>query len=434
MRVVLTSFGSYGDLNPYLGLGLALKARGHMPVLAVSNAYRRHVEAAGLECHPTRPDGDSSDRLLLARIMEPFRGPEFLIRNLMMPSLRDMYDDLSDATRLADVVVSHPLSFAAPVLCEQRGLPWAAAVLAPLSFFSRHDPPLAVASPALAAIHRRWPAVCRPVNALGQLIAEAWSRPVQALRASVGLARGQSPMGAGQFSPHLNLALFSGVMADPQVDWPPETLITGRVKHDAVHGGLSEDIQRFLEDGPAPVVFTLGSSAVGLPSAAHFYDVSAAAAAALGMRAILLVGQTPENRPAVVSRDVLVTEWAPHSELFSRAAAIVHQGGAGTLHSALAAGRPMLVVPFAFDQPDNAARVERLGVARVIYPQHYSALRVREALEALLSDEDTLARASQIGSAVSQEDGGAVAAEAIEQLWGQTGSDQTGVRRLGFGV
>ena len=62
MRVLLTSFGSYGDLNPYLGLGLALKSRGHEPVLAVSPAYQRHVEDAGLDFHPTRPDGDPSDR------------------------------------------------------------------------------------------------------------------------------------------------------------------------------------------------------------------------------------------------------------------------------------------------------------------------------------------------------------------------------------
>ena len=433
MRVVLTSFGSYGDLNPYLGLGLALKARGHTPVLAVSNTYRRHVEAAGLDCHPTRPDGDATDRDLVARVMDPATGARFLIKRLMMPNVRDMFDDLTDAVRHADLVVSHPLAFAAPVVCEKQGLPWADSVLAPLSFFSRLDPPLAVPSPVVAALHRRWPAISRPLNAVGLRVAEAWTRPVQALRASVGLGRGRNPVVAGQFSPMLNLALFSGVMAEPQPDWPPHTIVTGRVRHDAVHGGLSADIDRFLDDGPAPVVFTLGSSAVSLPNAASFYDVSAAAVTALGLRAILLVGQTPENRPAVASRDILVAEWAPHSELFHRAAAVVHQGGAGTLHTTLAAGRPMVVVPFAHDQPDNASRVERLGVARVIYPQHYSALRVREALEDLLSDEDTKARASEIGSIVSQEDGGAVAAQALERLHEGRGG-QTGVRPLEFGV
>ena len=104
--------------------------------------------------------------------------------------------------------------------------------------------------------------------------------------------------------------------------------------------------------------------------------MSAAAATALGVRAVLLTGHLPENRPAIASGHIFVTEWAPHSALFPRASAIVHQGGAGTLHSALRAGRPMVVVPFAHDQPDNANRVAQLGVARVVYPQQYSAKRV----------------------------------------------------------
>ncbi len=411
--MLLASFGSYGDLNPYLGLGLALKARGHRPVLAVMRAYRQLVEDAGLECRPIRPEGDPSNRALIARIMDPMRGTEFLIRQVMMPSLRDMYDDLLDASRDADVVVSHPLTLAAPILCEKRDLPWASSVLAPLSFFSRLDPPLVLPGPVAAALHRRWPRLSVPVNGIGRRLTWAWTEPVRALRASLGLPPGRNPLFDGQFSPILTLALFSQTLAAPQADWPPKTVVTGAVRYDAIHGGLSDELERFLENGPPPVVFTLGSSAVGVPQAEHFYDVSAAAATALGLRAVLLVGQTPENRPAAVSGDIFVTEWARHSELFRRAAAVVHQGGAGTLHTALAAGRPMLVVPFAYDQPDNAARVERLGVARVLYPEQYSARRVQRALETLLSDPEVSARCGELASSVGAEDAGAIATAAL---------------------
>ena len=417
MRVLITSFGSYGDLNPYLGLGQALQARGHQPRLAMTPAYRAHVEAAGLDFHPTGPEGDVSDTKLLARIMDPMRGAEYLMRHLMMPMLRQTFDDLSEAARNTDVVVSHPLAFAAPVLCEKRNLPWADSVLAPLSFFSDDDPPLvAIPNPLIATVHRRWPAAMRPINRVGQWMAGRWTEPVQTLRKSVGLPRGKNPMVAGQFSPHLNLALFSSVLAAPQPDWPQNTVVTGCITHDAVHGALSPEIEQFLSAGPPPVVFTLGSSAVALPRAAHFYDISAAAVHALGLRAILLVGRSPENRPATLSGDVLVAEWAPHSELFARAAAIVHQGGAGTLHTAMASGKPMIVVPFAFDQPDNAARVERLGIARVIYPQSYTALRVRETLKELLDDPDVAERAQEIGEAVRAETGGLTATLELEKL------------------
>src|SRR4029453_12324843 len=167
MRVLITSFGSYGALNPYLGPGQALQARGHAPPLAMTPGYRAHVEGAGLDFHPTGPEGDPADRKLLARVMDPLWGAEYLMRQLMMPALAHFYDDLSEAARNTDVVVSHPLAFAAPVLCEKRSIPWADSVLAPLSFFSSVDPPLtAIPSPLAASIHRRWPGVYRPINAI----------------------------------------------------------------------------------------------------------------------------------------------------------------------------------------------------------------------------------------------------------------------------
>ena len=413
MRVVLTSFGSYGDLNPYLGLGLALKAQGHQPVLAVIRAYQPFVESAGLECHPTRPDGDPNDRAIVSRIMDPLRGPEYIVRHVMMPHLREMYDDLAEASRNADFVVSHPLTFAAPVLCEKRGLPWAASVLAPLSFFSRQDPPLAAPGPIAAAIHRKWPKAGAPMNALGLFLTRSWTRPVQDLRRSLGLGKGKNPVAAGQFSPQLNLGMFSSALAEPQADWPPHTVVTGAVNHDSIHGSMNEDLRAFLDDGPAPIVFTLGSAAVATKRAAHFFEISVAAAKAIGHRSVLLVGKEPLNRPAVTAGDVFVTDWAPHSELFPRAAAVVHQGGAGTLNTAMESGRPMLVVPFAHDQMDNAARVERLGVARVVYPDWYTAKRVSENLRALLADADVTALSADLGAHVRAEDGAATAAKAI---------------------
>jgi UDP:flavonoid glycosyltransferase YjiC (YdhE family) len=172
----------------------------------------------------------------------------------------------------------------------------------------------------------------------------------------------------------------------------------------------------FLDAGPPPVVFTLGSAAVSHGRAQRFYEVSAAAAVALGLRAVLLVGRSPENRPAVNSKDVFVAEWAPHSELFPRAAAIVHHGGAGTLHTALAADHPMIVVPFAHDQPDNAVRLEGMGVSRTIYPQHYKASRVRTTLSSLLADEVTRAAATEVGAKVRAERGADNAVDALESL------------------
>src|SRR5690606_4891306 len=118
---------------------------------------------------------------------------------------------------------------------------------------------------------------------------EPWVTPVARLRSEVGLRRAGNPLFEGQHSPHLVLALFSKVLADPAPDWPPRTLITGAIPYNGPGGDdLSSGLEAFLEDGPPPVVFTLGSSAVG--AAGDFYRVSAEVAARLGVRAVLLVG------------------------------------------------------------------------------------------------------------------------------------------------
>jgi UDP:flavonoid glycosyltransferase YjiC (YdhE family) len=174
---------------------------------------------------------------------------------------------------------------------------------------------------------------------------------------------------------------------------------------------LDEELLAFVERGPAPVVFTLGTSAVA--AAGRFYEVSVEAVERLGARGVLLVGPHAVNRPKRTSPRVHVAEFAPHAALFARAAAVVHQGGAGTLHQALAAGRPMLIVPHAHDQPDNARRAAALGVARTLTPRTYTAGAVSRHLQELLS-ETSVRRAEAVGAIVRQEDGARAAADAIE--------------------
>jgi UDP:flavonoid glycosyltransferase YjiC (YdhE family) len=206
----------------------------------------------------------------------------------------------------------------------------------------------------------------------------------------------------GQFSPQLVLALFSQLLASPQKDWPANTVLTGFPFYDrrGEPEGLSADLEAFLSAGPAPIVFTLGSSAV--MDAGAFYSESAEAAKRLGMRAVLLVGRDPRNRPAVVPEGVSVFEYAPFSLLLPRAVVTVHQGGVGTTGQAMRSGRPMLVVPFAFDQPDNATRVTRLGVARTLARHRYTAANVAREIKALLSDPHYNTRAEEVGLGCAQ--------------------------------
>jgi UDP:flavonoid glycosyltransferase YjiC (YdhE family) len=200
-------------------------------------------------------------------------------------------------------------------------------------------------------------------------------------------------------------------MAAPQPDWPPQTRVTGFIFHDEPDR-LSPELARFLDAGSAPVVFTLGSSVVH--TAGSFYQESLEAVRRLGCRAVLLVGMDPDNRPAQPLPDhVLAVPYAPHGSLFPRAQVIIHQGGIGTTAQSLRARRPMLVVPYAFDQPDNASRVVQLGVARTLSPKHYVATRVVAQLRAILEEPRYAQRAVVVGRAVETEGGDQQASDAI---------------------
>src|SRR5215212_9714769 len=420
-RVVITTFGSFGDLNPYLGVALGLKARGHDPVIATAEFYRRFVEAEGVGFKAVRPDLDSHETGAVRRIRNVRRTPKYLMKELLFPRLQESYEDLSEAMRGADVLLTHPLTFAGPLVAEKLSIPWVSTVLAPISFFSAHDFPALPLLPRLAVVLRRLgPGAGRALGGLAKRATRHWPEPVRRLRTEIGLSAGKHPIHEGQFSPELVLAMFSRVLAEPRPDWPPNTRITGHVFYDGSgRDGLSPDLERFLASGPAPVVFTLGTSVVGKgPAADSFYHESLKAARILKLRSLFLVGKDPKCRlPVPLPEGVAAGDHAPFSKLFPRAAAVVHQGGIGAIGHALRAGRPQLVVPFAVDQPDNAQRLQRLGSAEVLYPWRYAAPRAARRLDDLIRKPGYARRAGEIAGRVRSEDGVGDACDAIEELF-----------------
>lgn len=413
-RIVLACAGSHGDLFPYLGLAQGLAARGHTPIVATSPVYRPIVAAAGLAFHAIRPDIDPGDSALLARVMHPTRGPEVVVREIAVPATRVAYDDLLAACRGTDLLVAHPIAFAAPLAGEKLGLPWVSTALAPLMFFARNDFPALPNMPWSAPAAARFPWIGRALLALGRRIVGPWAEPVIAFRRELGLPDRGHPMFEGQFSPWGTLAMFSPALGAPQPDWPARTEATGFVHwNDAL--AMPPELDAFLDAGPPPAVFTLGSTAVG--AAGDFYAESRAAVARLGLRAVLLVGDDPRNRAqAPLPPGVIEIAKAPHAKLLPRALVTVHHGGVGTTGQAMHAGRPMLVVPHSHDQPDNAYRVGRLGIARTLRPARYRASAVADALAFLAHDPATRARAAEVGDRVRAEDGPGNAVRFLEAV------------------
>ena len=394
-----------------MAIGIELRRRGHHVTLATSAIYEPKVRSEGLEFVPLRPDVPVLDGAMLEQLMEARRGTERVIR-FLAAATRESYQDTLPAAQQADVVVTHPITFGSVLAAQKTGVPWVSTMLAPASLFSAYDPPVPAPAPWLVSLRALGPAPMRAVITLGKLQTSTWLRPVAKLRQELGLGPGRNPLFEGQHSPRLVLALFAQCLARPQRDWPPHTIVTGFPFFDRhhEHQSLPEELQQFLADGPAPVVFSLGTSAVA--AAGDFYTESLTAVRRLGRRAVFLTGHHPHGLP----EDAMAIEYAPHSELFPRAAAVVHHGGIGTTAQAMRSGRPMLVVPFSHDQFDNGARVKRLGVAEVLYRSRYRAKTAEAALRLLLENPHYEQAGAAVAAQLNSEDGVTTAANAIERI------------------
>jgi rhamnosyltransferase subunit B len=423
-NIVLATLGSLGDLHPFISIALRLKERGYDAVLAASPDFRDNVTGEGLAFHPVGPTrsevlsdlGIGLDELGRRMIQDTI----FALEAGCFPYLRRMYDDLLPAIERSSLVLTSTLMYSARLAAEKLNIPQMTVALQPMVFLSAYDPPAVSPVPWLASVlSKLGPGVTRVVYGAGRKSVIPRGRPLYEFRRTLGLPDTKAnPLFEGQFSSLGTLALYSRCLGAIQPDFPPNTTITGFTFYDRVahqRPTLAPELEAFLSSGAPPLVFTLGSIAVEFPG--DFYRVSAQVARRLNRRAVLLVGrESMEAYRSERSPDVFVGDYAPFSELFPRAAAVVHHGGVGTLGQTLRAGKPQLVVPLFSDQFDNAARVVRLGGARSIGLKRYVPARVAAELTRLLDEPNYAARAADVGKEVGREDGADAAARIIDDF------------------
>jgi rhamnosyltransferase subunit B len=420
MRIVISTFGSYGDLHPYLALGGRLAQRGHTVVIATSAGYRANVEQAGLQFAAIRPDlndfGSFAD--VVRRAYHPRTGAQYIVRELLMPGFAATYDDLQAAAQGADLLVTHALSYAGHLLARTQKIRWVSTILSPMVFMSVHEPPLLPPAPWLRSVWELSPALYRLVFRAMKAAAMSWTSPIGRFCRQRGLPMPDAhPLFEHQYSPYATLALFSPLLAAPQPDWPANTHITGFCTyHEALPAAeVTARIEDFLARGSAPIVFTLGSSAVHV--ADDFYAQALQIARRLGRRALLLTGPRPDpDHEPDLGPESLAIEYAPYSSVMPRAAAVVHQCGIGTLAHAMHAGHPMLIVPFSHDQPDNAHRAARLNIARVVARKRFNVETGEKALRELLTAPQYAAAARDVARSLAQEDGMRTACDVLERV------------------
>lgn len=414
--VLLATYGSPGDLQPFLAIGLALEQRGQPVLIATSEVYRDRVTRLGLAFVPVRPDRDphQPDPDFLERVRRGER-PSRLFCDMFMPGLRDSAADLIEAAAGARAIVAHTLVGGGRLAAEFHGLPWISVVMQPMGYLPAGEPPVIGPQVLAATLRAMGEPATRAILRGARGLSMSWIREWHVLRTELGLpASSQHPLFEGQHSALLSLGIFPRILGEPQSDWPPSARVTGFpfLRDPSRH--LLPELVDFLDSGEPPIVFTLGTTAVNEPG--HFYEVSADASRRIGARAVLVTGT---NGNIFGSDDqVLTVPWAPHDLLFARSRAVVHQGGIGTLAEAISAGKPMIIMPYAHDQADNAWRASRLGVGKVLTRRRYQARRLGHLLEQILSSAGCAAACKRAQCDMSREHGAAAAADAICRVLG----------------
>ncbi len=395
-HVVFATAGTSGDLHPFLGLALAVAARGVRTTVMVNAIHAPQVERAGLACVPL---GTVDAFLAVVRDPAVWRTREgfgLLWRGARGGLNQALEHLLAMPMDGPTTLVAHPLALphAAIARAHRPALRVVAAYLAPSNLRTVHDPltmgPLSI--PAwLPQSARR--ALWRLVDA--QLVDAAALPSLNEDRRAHGLAP------VARFIEHLqsvaqaSVTLFPPWFGPVLPDWPRPLVPGAFVLHDPdAQDALPEPVRAFLDAGAPPVVFTAGTGQV---HASAVFAAALEATRAAGRRALLL---TPERAqvPAVLPEGALWHGYVPLATLLPHAAALVHHGGIGTVAEALRAGTPQLVVPWAYDQFDNGARVEALGAGRVARFASRRPSRLAPALHALLADAAVGARCRAIAA------------------------------------
>ena len=361
MKFLMSALGSAGDVHPFIAIGEALCARGHAVRILASPPFEQRIRDAGLAFAPLGTADDYERVLQRPELWQP-RGGARLILDELLQRLPEGYAATDRyAQEPGTVLVGSTLSWGVRLSQERRGLPAATVHLSPLCLQSAMQPAIL---PGVGDLSWMPAWALRALQGAGERwVLDRWIGPrLNAFRATLGLAPVRRIWSRWMHSPDLVIGAWPSWFAPPQADWPPATIVSGFPLFGQQGIGLAPSLTAFLAAGPAPIGITPGSA---MAHGEGFFARALAACEATGQRA-LLVTPYRAQLPAALPAWAQVVDYAPFGALLPRLSALIHHGGIGTSAQALAAGVPQLVVPFAHDQFDNAARLQRLAVSRTL--------------------------------------------------------------------
>ena len=412
MKALLVAIGSHGDVHPFIGIGLALRARGHEVTVAAAGHFEPLARRVGLDFFSVISAQEYQELAMRPELWHPAKGLKLLMENTVR-MMRPVYEMIAkEYVSGGTVVAASTLGLGARVAQEKLGVPLATVHLQPAILRTNHDVPRLPGSP-LRPWQPKWLKRAMWWFADRAIVDPALAPGVNAFRAEFGLPPVRRIMGEWWNSPQRVIGLYPDWYGPPQPDWPGQVRLTGFPLYD--ERGLEpmpEALLRFLDAGEKPIAFTPGSA---MWQGRKFFDAAVGTCKLLGRRGILLSRQRghipPDLPPGVIHVD-----YAPFSELLPRVAALVHHGGVGTTSQALAAGVPQLVTAMAHDQPDNGERLTKLGVGKWMWVDQFTPGRAARLLGELLASPTVASTCANVRARMKQSPSLDATCDLLEQL------------------
>jgi UDP:flavonoid glycosyltransferase YjiC (YdhE family) len=425
MKIGIQTWGSTGDINPFIALAAGLVKAGHAVTLVITSAERRDYAETGARLGfrvvQAGHIGESEQALndigrRLFAIGNPVAQLRFIFEQMFDPGVAQMYAAAQALSAGHDLIIGHFIVHPAQLAAEQAGKPYVTVALNQGGIPTRCAPPSPLPNLGPWCNGMLWKLAEKMIN--GMVLASA-----NHLR----LAQSSHPLKSYRQiweSSSCNLIAVSPALCPRYPDWGENQHVCGffNMPEEASDWRMPEDLVRFLQHGEAPVYLGFGSMiGLALPNA------ELDAATRLMLEAVKLAGcraivQSHWNVLSAMPEDARIYRLspAPHAQIFARCAAIVHHGGAGTTQTALRSGRPSVVVAHATDQFLWGEGLKKLGAApAVLNRRKTTPARLAAAIRAVLGSAAMRSAAEEAGKKLQAEDGVAEAVRIIETRFGE---------------
>jgi UDP:flavonoid glycosyltransferase YjiC (YdhE family) len=413
-RILLTTHGSSGDVNPFIALGIELRARGHQVKFAVTNEWKSslHKEGFSVTCLPREHTDFPGVAASAFHILFPMLQSAQPTRNAVA-HLRERTEALRVACSDADLFVAASSQIVASTVADLTHTPWASVVLMPLALPSAYFSPVPLPFELPPPFNKVANRVSWTIG--GTFLRLFVDRIVNMMRRTYALPPRRNLLFTGNLSQQLTAVALSSIFLPQPVDWPKYVHMTGFCFWDATTTWHEpQELRAFLSD-PTPIVaISSGSMSPTVSDAfADFYHTSIAAVRNAGARA-LVVGAAPSVLPTPLPEGVLALPFAPFSHIYPHCVAVIHHGGVGSIAQALRAGKPMLVVPWGFDQFLLGKRVADIGVGEWVNRKQYTVNRASKLVTTLLANQRYTQQAQVIATQLARENGVVALCDQIE--------------------